>query len=133
MTCGACDMFSMPPTSAVVASPARISRAPLTIASIPEPQRRFTVSAGRSSGTPAFEADVPRAVDGVGRGLHDVADDDVVDRLRLDAGAREERPRGVGAELDRRGLREGAVVVRHRRAHAVDEHEITRSHRYVPS
>ncbi len=54
MTCGAWDMFSMPPASTVVASPRRIRCAPCTIDSNPEPQSRLTVSAGTSFGTPAF-------------------------------------------------------------------------------
>ena len=39
-------MFSIPPHSVVCASPRRIKCAPCAMDSIPEPQRRFTVSAG---------------------------------------------------------------------------------------
>ena len=56
ITCGACDMFSMPPTRQVRASPARIMCAPEMTDWMPEPQRRFTVSAGTSFGTPALSA-----------------------------------------------------------------------------
>ena len=56
MTCGDCDMFSMPPTRQVVASPARTAWAPETIDCTPEPQRRLTVRAGSSFGTPALSA-----------------------------------------------------------------------------
>ena len=56
MTCGACDMFSIPPTRQVVASSVRIACAPEITDWMPEPQRRLTVSAGASFGTPALSA-----------------------------------------------------------------------------
>ena len=46
-------MDSMPPASTRAASPASIRCAPEITAWIPEPQSRFTVSAGTESGTPA--------------------------------------------------------------------------------
>jgi hypothetical protein len=49
-------MFSMPPTRQVVASPVRMFCAPESTDWMPEPQRRLTVSAGTSLGTPAFNA-----------------------------------------------------------------------------
>jgi hypothetical protein len=49
-------MFSMPPTRQVVASPVRIVCAPEMTDWTPEPQRRLTVSAGTSFGTPALSA-----------------------------------------------------------------------------
>ena len=62
---------------------------------MPEPHRRLTVSAGTSIGTPALSADMPRAVDRVGAGLQHVAEDDVIDALRLDAGALASPPRAA--------------------------------------
>ncbi len=56
MTCGAIDIDSIPPTSAVRASSSRIMCAPETMDWMPLPQRRLTVSAGRSAGTPALSA-----------------------------------------------------------------------------
>ena len=69
-----------------------------------------------------------RAVDRVGRGLQGVADDDVVDRRRIDAGALEERLRGPRPELDRREVGERAVVLRHRRPDAVDQNQVLYLH-----
>ena len=54
MTNGACDMFSMPPARMRLASPSSICSAALMIDWMPEPQRRFTVSAGTFFGTPAL-------------------------------------------------------------------------------
>jgi hypothetical protein len=56
MTCGACDMFSMPPTRQVLASPARMRWEPEMTDWTPEPQSRLTVSAGTVCGTPALSA-----------------------------------------------------------------------------
>jgi hypothetical protein len=53
---GALDMLSAPPVSTISDSPIRIDVAPCTRASNPDPHRRFTVSAGRSWGTPALSA-----------------------------------------------------------------------------
>ena len=47
-------MFSMPPASARRDSPRRIICAAETTDWMPEPQSRLTVSAGVSTGTPAF-------------------------------------------------------------------------------
>ena len=47
-------MFSIPPHNVVWASPRRIRCAPWAMDSIPEPHRRFTVSAGVAWGAPAF-------------------------------------------------------------------------------
>ena len=53
-------MFSMPPAMAQSIIPAQISSAALATAWAPEPQTRFTVSAGTSTGsaaaTPAWRA-----------------------------------------------------------------------------
>jgi len=56
MTCGACDIDSIPPTRHDCASPSWIMCAPEMIDWMPLPQSRLTVSAGRSNGTPAFNA-----------------------------------------------------------------------------
>mmetsp|Transcript_16556 Transcript_16556/g.52805 ORF Transcript_16556/g.52805 Transcript_16556/m.52805 type:complete len:322 (+) Transcript_16556:61-1026(+) len=53
---GACDMDSVPPHSATLASPSLMASTPLMTAWKPEPQRRFNVSAGTSIGTPARKA-----------------------------------------------------------------------------
>ena len=95
-------MLSMPPVSTTSASPSRIICAPLTAAWMPEPHSRLTVSAGTSIGHAGLEPDVPRAVDRVRARLQHVAEDDVVDRLGLDAGALQRRARGDRAELERR-------------------------------
>ena len=55
-TCGACDMFSMPPATVTFASPRRRSCAALTIAWMPLPHSRLTVSAGTGTGMPALRA-----------------------------------------------------------------------------
>jgi hypothetical protein len=47
-------MFSIPPARIVVASPSSICSAALTTDWMPEPQRRFTVSAGTCFGMPAL-------------------------------------------------------------------------------
>ena len=97
MTCGAWVMFSVPPASTTFASPVRICSAALTTAWKPEPHRRFTVSAGTRCGTPAFSPTWRAQVDGVGRGLEHVAEDDVVDVVGGDAGALERGLRGATA------------------------------------
>ena len=54
ITWGAWVMFSMPPASAMRASPRRIIWAADTTDWMPDPQSRLTVRAGTSTGTPAF-------------------------------------------------------------------------------
>jgi hypothetical protein len=54
---------------------------------------------GRRDGQAGLEADVARAVDGVGARLHHVADDDVGDRVGRDLRLREGGPGGVDAEV----------------------------------
>ena len=54
ITNGACVIFSIPPASTIVASPSSNRCSACVIASIPEPQRRFTVTAGVSIFSPAF-------------------------------------------------------------------------------
>ena len=49
-------MLSMPPATAALALPSRISCAADTIACAPEPQTRFTVMAGTVTGRPAWTA-----------------------------------------------------------------------------
>jgi len=49
-------MFSMPPATATLILPSAISCAADTIAWAPEPQTRFTVSAGVVTGKPAWTA-----------------------------------------------------------------------------
>ena len=97
---------------------------------MPEPQRRFTVSAGTSIGTPGLEPDVPRAVDRVGARLQHVAEDDVIDPLRLDAAfapaprAPRSRPARSPTVLQRAG------VVGHRRARAADDEDFSHRHHF---
>jgi len=50
---GACDMFSMPPASAICDSPKSSICAALTIDWMPEPHRRLTVSPPAVWGAPA--------------------------------------------------------------------------------
>ena len=49
-------MFSVPPATTISASPVSMNRAAVLIASRPLPQRRLSVSAGVSIGTPAWIA-----------------------------------------------------------------------------
>src|SRR6476659_6050546 len=56
MTYGARVMFSTPPATNASPSPALIACAALAIACSPEPQRRFTVCPGTSTGKPASNA-----------------------------------------------------------------------------
>ena len=56
ITCGAWLMFSMPPTRHVVASSNPMEWTPLITDWMPEPQRRLTVRAGLSIGTPALSS-----------------------------------------------------------------------------
>src|SRR4029079_18260972 len=56
MRYGARSMFSMPPATALSMKPSMISCAALAIACAPEPQTRFTVIAGTSTGTPPLIA-----------------------------------------------------------------------------
>ena len=53
ITNGARDMLSTPPAIPMEDSPARMARANWPIASMPDPQSRFTVAAGTSTGRPA--------------------------------------------------------------------------------
>ena len=99
--------------------------APLTTAWMPEPHSRFTVSAGTSIGTPALSADVTRAVVRVDAALLHVAEHDVIDPLGLGAGALERRLRRDGAEIDRRDILERADMLRHRRARAAENENVS--------
>src|SRR5512139_1806401 len=56
MRYGARSMFSMPPAIALLVKPSITSCAALAIAWAPEPQTRFTVRAGTSTGTPPLMA-----------------------------------------------------------------------------
>ena len=53
ITKGARVMLSTPPAIMRSQSPARIARAAMPIASMPDPQSRFTVVAGTATGIPA--------------------------------------------------------------------------------
>ena len=114
ITCGAWLMLSMPPVSTTSASPSRIicaavdRRLDARAAEAIDRQRRHL---DRQAG---LEPDVPRAIDRVGAGLQDVAEDDVIDVLRLDAGPLHRRARRDRAELDRGEVLQLARVVRHR-------------------
>src|ERR1043165_9418591 len=115
-TNGACDMFSMPPARMRFASPSSICSAALMIDWMPEPQRRFTVS----------------AVDGVAGGLQGVADDDVLDLLRRDAGAGQCFFGSDDGEVDGADVAEVAVVLGHRRAGAVEDVDVFHIVRIIP-
>jgi hypothetical protein len=54
ITNGACVMFSIPPASTISASPSSSRCAACDTASIPDPHKRFTVTAGVSVFSPAF-------------------------------------------------------------------------------
>ena len=80
-------MFSAPPPTATSASPSTIVCAAETIACRPLPHRRLSVSAGVSTGSPPFTAGDAGEVEVVRVGVDDVAEHDVADVRRLDAGA----------------------------------------------
>src|SRR5205085_2960529 len=63
-----------------------------------------------------LEPDVPRQVDGVRAGLHDVAEDHVVDVLRLDPRGSDGRLGGVHAQVGGGNVLERASVRAERRA-----------------
>ena len=90
-------------------------------ASKPDPQSRFTVTAGVSIGRPGAEADVAREVGGVGRGLEDVAEDDVPDGGGVDAGPVEGGPAADDAEVGSGEVLEGAAEGAEAGAHAGEE------------
>ena len=121
MTCGAWLMLSMPPASTMSASSSRIICPPLMADWSPEPHNRLTVSAGHFDGHARLERDVPGAVDRVGAGMQDVAEDDVIDHLRLHAGPLHRRARRNRAEIDRRDVLQLAGVVGHRGAGAAED------------
>jgi len=56
MTMGARVMLSTPPASMISASPALMARAPIAIASSPEPHKRLSVTPATLSGKPAKRA-----------------------------------------------------------------------------
>ena len=78
---------SAPPATTTSASPVWIVCAADTIAWTPVPHRRLTVKAGVSFGIPALMPDDARHVHVLGRRVDDVAEDDLLDLLRLDPGA----------------------------------------------
>ena len=71
-----------------------------------------------------FERDMPRAVDGIGACLQDIAEDDMIDPLRLDAGLLKRAARGDGAEFDRGYILQRAYVLRHRGARAAENQDV---------
>ena len=70
---------------------------------------------------PRIKTDMPRQAVCVEARLRHRAGDDGADVLRRDARERERRARGLDAEVRRRDLRQCAVVVGKRRAHAVEQ------------
>jgi hypothetical protein len=70
-----------------------------------------------------LETDVARAVDRVARGLQGVADDHMVHLLGREAAAGDRLFRRDDPEVDRADVIEVSVVLRHRRASAVDDHD----------
>ena len=124
MTCGACDMDSMPPASTILASPswiicaARDDRLHARSAETVDGERR------NFDGNSGFEGDVTRAVDGVARSLLRVAEDGVVDFAGLDAGAFHGFDGGDGAQFLGGEVAKLSAVAAHGRAGAVDDSDI---------
>ena len=79
MTKGARLMLSTPPAIIRSQSPARIARAAMPTASMPEPQSRLTVVPGTSTGRPGQQHRHAADVAVVLAGLVGAAEDQVVD------------------------------------------------------
>lgn len=107
ITKGARDMLSTPPAMARSISPARIARAAVPTASMPEPHKRFSVTAGTSTGYPASSSAMratlrlsspawltqPRTTSSIAAGS--------IPGLRLRSAARGMAARSSGRTLDR--------------------------------
>ena len=91
-------------------------------ASNPEPQRRFTVTAGVSIGKSRLEADVAREIGRVGRGLEHVAEDGMSDGGGVHPGPIQRRAGRHHTEVDRGKVLEGATEGAEAGAHAGEEH-----------
>ena len=98
-TYGARLIDSTPPARMMSASPASIARDPWITASTAEPHRRLTVTPGTVDGKPGEQRAEARDVAVVFAGLVRVAEDDVVDAGRVDAGALHDRAHHDGGEV----------------------------------
>ncbi len=87
MTSGARDIDSTPPAISRSASPTAIARAPSPTAIRPEPHSRLTVPPGTDGGKPGEQRAHARDVAVVLAGLVGAAEQHVVDRRRVGAGA----------------------------------------------
>ncbi len=121
-TNGARDMLSTPPAMTSSASPLLIARAALATASIDEPQRRFTVEPGTSTGRPGEQKRHACDVAIVFAGLIRAAVDHVVERVPIDAAiARDQCGDRNRREIVGAHGRKHAAVAADRRANCVTD------------
>ena len=118
-------MFSAPPATATSASPSMIAWAAVMIACRPLPHRRFSVRAGDLDRQAALDARNPRQVMVVRVGVDDVAEDDVADLARLDAGAADGLAHADRRQIAGRNVLQTAAVAADRRPHAAQNHDFT--------
>ncbi len=98
---GARLMLSAPPPMATSASPSRMVWAALMMACRPEPQRRFTVSAGALIDTPPFTAATRPEVHVLGFGLDHIAEHHVADVVAGHIGAGQRLAHDQRAQIGR--------------------------------
>ena len=91
-------MLSMPPATMTSPVPARSASWASITAFMPEPHILLRVVAGTSFGRPGREARLARRRLALAGGQH-AAHQELVDRVRLDAGTRQRRGDGGAAEL----------------------------------
>ena len=113
-------MLSMPPATAALAFPNRISCAADTIACAPEPQTRFTVMAGTVTGRPALNRRLAGGIH-LGPGLNDIAHGRGLDLVGLEPGALDGGADGDGAEIRRRHVLQSPAEGADRRADGFSE------------
>ena len=89
-----------------------------TIACSPLPHSRFSVSAGVSTGKPAFDRGDAAQVHVARVGMQDVAEDDVAHVARLDARALDRFVQDQACQASGRHVFEAAAILADRRAHA---------------
>ena len=116
-------MLSAPPASTRSLTPVCTCMAALSTACRPEPQRRSSWQPGHLDRQPGVErrdpADRRRLAVRVA-----LAEDDVVDRARLDAGPGQQRADDGGGQLGRGHVAEDAAVAAHRGAQRLADHDV---------
>jgi hypothetical protein len=122
------DMCSVPPASATPESPSRTLCAALTTACRPDAHALLMVNAGVAVLEPGAAPDLAREIGPVSGGAR-VAEDQLVDRARSDARARERRARRKTTQLGGARCRQRAAEVADRRAHRAREQHPRCAHR----